>query len=130
MADLRDFKVDTDGDLVIDSGRISTVTGLEEVGQNVRTILSTEIGDSFLAETLGTNYENILGKDFNAQFAQQDIADAITDQEARVTSVDDVIFSLDSETRQLTVTLSLQVDLTQSGVSDDYEMEVDMDALE
>ncbi|CAJ1226682.1 DUF2634 domain-containing protein [Lactiplantibacillus xiangfangensis] len=128
MANLRDFKVDDNGDLVIDGGEIATVDGYDEVAQNVRTILSTELGTSFLAEELGTNYESIMGKDFNEQFAEQDIEDAITEQEVRVTSVDDVTFYLDPETRNLSVTLNLQVDLNQSGESKDYEMEVDMDA--
>lgn len=130
MADLRDLKIDENGDLVIgDNGDIATVSGYDEVAQNVWTILNTQLGDSDLAEELGTNFENLFDKDFNEQFAQQDISDAITEQEPRVTSVDDIDFELDSETRVLTVSLSLQVDLTETGDADEYDMEVDLNAL-
>lgn len=128
MANLRDIKIDDTGDVVIGGGRLSQVDSYDEVGQNVRTIISTELGSAFLAEELGTSYENLLGMDFNAQFAQQDIANAITEQEERVTSVDDVAFNLDPGTRALSVKLKLQVDLTASGESEDYELEVNTDA--
>lgn len=104
------------------------VDSYDEVAQNVRTIIGTELGTAYLAEELGVSFENLMGKDFNEHFAQQDIMDAVTDQEQRVTSVDEVTFNLDPETRKLTVTLKLQVDLTLSGDTDEYEMEVNVDA--
>lgn len=128
MANLRDFKTDDNGDLVIAGGRIQMVDSYNEVAQNVRTIIGTEVGTAYLAEELGVSFENLMGKDFNEHFAQQDIMDAVTDQEERVTSVDEVTFNLGTETRQLTVTLKLQVDLTQSGDTDEYEMEVNVNA--
>lgn len=128
MANLRDFKVDDNGDLVIAGGHVQMVDSYDEVAQNVQTIIGTELGTAYSAEELGVSFENLMGKDFNEHFAQQDIMDAVTDQEQRVTSVDEVTFNLDPETRKLTVTLKLQVDLTLSGDTDEYEMEVNVDA--
>lgn len=128
MANLRDFKLDDNGDIVIENGQLAMVSGYDEVAQNVNTIIATEYGASSIVDEVGMSYENIWGKDFNEDFAQQDIEEAILDQEPRVTSVDDVAFSLDAKTRMLTITLSLIVDLTQSGNEETLDVEVGVDA--
>lgn len=121
MADLRDMKQNASGDLVINDGKMETVSGQEELAQCIRTIISNQLGDAPLAPELGMDYENLLGEDFNEAFAQSDFEDAILDQEPRVVAITDTEFSLDHKTRILSITLTMTVDMNQTENEDNYE---------
>lgn len=102
-----DLAIDNNADLVFDTD-VGTVTGVEEVKQNVALTLRTRMGEFFADAQMGLDWDYVIGKDYNEQYAAAAITDAIQ-EDPRVTSVGSITLQKDSE-RRLNVYVSFTVD--------------------
>lgn len=102
----RDFKLDANGDVVID-GDIQTISDNNELAQRIVTTLRTRL-DEFEPEDspMGLTRENALGKAYNEDYLREDITDAISDQVDPSINVNQITFERDQALRTLTVTLN------------------------
>lgn len=95
------------GDLVFnESGELEMVSDDDEIAQNLEMILSTQLGEFQLDETIGLDRSNILTKQFDEKQAHYDIVEALM-QEDRVQEVRDVTFIPDKENRIMTVNVTV-----------------------
>lgn len=90
------------GDLCFENGELQMVDGDAELAQSVEMILKTSMGEFDLDEHVGLDRSNILRKQFDQEEAQYDIINAIS-QEERIASVESVSFSINKESRNLSV---------------------------
>lgn len=88
---MKDFKLE-DGDIQIEHSDISYITEEEELAQSIRSILGINIKEFLMEPSVGLDRENMIGKNFNADYLKQDISRAIKDQEPRIVSVDEIVF--------------------------------------
>ncbi|GGC97949.1 DUF2634 domain-containing protein [Enterococcus wangshanyuanii] len=86
---MKDLVLSSSGDVLFESD-LQLVDGEDELAQSVLLILSIRLGEFFLEDELGLSHENMLAKNFNEEYLSQDIVWAITDQEPRVASVNEV----------------------------------------
>lgn len=98
---MKAFKVDKNGDLIIENGDFVVIDGRDELVQSIDRILTTNIGEWFLSMGFGLDYQAIQGKGKNKESVKLAIKEAIY-QDERVAEVDikDVIIGTD---RHLTV---------------------------
>ncbi|MCY9197368.1 DUF2634 domain-containing protein [Bacillus atrophaeus] len=90
------------GDLCFENGELQMVEGDAELAQSVEMILKTSMGEFELDEHVGLDRSSILRKQFDQEEAQYDIIDAIS-QEERIASVESLSFSINKESRNLSV---------------------------
>ncbi|WP_143463338.1 GPW/gp25 family protein [Levilactobacillus enshiensis] len=100
----RDFELNSNGDVVIADGDISTVSASDEMNQRIRTTLQTRL-DEFEPEDgpMGLTRENALGKAYNEDFLREDIEDVITEQVDERIDIREINFDKDEALRTLTV---------------------------
>lgn len=84
---MKTFKLDDNGDLVIENGNLVMVEGKEELRQSIERILSTNINEWFLNANFGLDYEAIQGKGKSKESIKLAIAEAIY-QDSRIVEVD------------------------------------------
>lgn len=101
---MKDFKLDSNGDVVFLNGELLLTDEKEDIAQSIRILLQSREGEFVLEESMGLAYENIFDKNPNFDYIEQDITEAI-EQDDRVSSVDKVDFDFDSATRLLKVTI-------------------------
>lgn len=104
---MRDLALDSGADLVF-NGDIVITTDIEEIKQNVALTLRTRMGEFFASAQMGLDWEYVIGKDFNDQYAAAAITDAVQ-EDPRVVSVESVTLQRESG-RQLTVSINFTVD--------------------
>lgn len=102
-----DLAIDNNADLVFD-GDIDIATDIDEIRQNIALTLRTRMGEFFADAQMGLDWDYVIGKDFNAQYAAAAITDAIQ-EDPRVTSIGSIDLQRDSE-RRLIVNVSFTVD--------------------
>jgi len=119
---MRGLKISDSGDLIFNGNELVMTDEASDIQQSVRIILQTRLEEFFFDENLGLERDNMLGKDFNLEFLEQDISLAILEQEDRIGSVDDIRFE------QSNRCLCVQILLTRKGESDQLESEVFLNA--
>lgn len=62
MDAIKGFRLDENGDVLIENGEIGMVHGAELTQQTIKSVLGTQKGEWFLNLDEGINYQNILGK--------------------------------------------------------------------
>ncbi|MED4933986.1 DUF2634 domain-containing protein [Heyndrickxia coagulans] len=95
------------GDLVFDeNGELEMVSDDDEIVQNLEMILSTQLGEFHLDETIGLDRSNILTKQFDEEQAHYDIVEALM-QEDRVAEVREIIFTPNKKNRRMSVDVTV-----------------------
>lgn len=103
---MRDFEIDSNKDIVIDSRDVRTISDSDEVAQRVLTTLRTRLMEFEPAVTLGLSQNNLYGKYSNVDFAKQDIQDAIEEQVADVENIEKIKMEPDYATREMNVEIT------------------------
>ncbi|AWP46354.1 hypothetical protein CCS05_05210 [Levilactobacillus brevis] len=107
---MRDFKLDKNGDVIIDDGDIAMISDNEEISQRIATTLRTRLNEfEPVDEPMGLTRENALGKAFNEDFLREDIEDAITSQVDERISVQEINFDENEATRSLAVDIKYTI---------------------
>lgn len=107
---MRDFKLDKNGDVIIDDGDIAMISDNEEISQRIATTLRTRLNEFEPEEdSWGLTRENALGKAFNEDFLREDIEDAITSQVDERISVQEINFDENEATRSLAVDIKYTI---------------------
>lgn len=100
-----------DNDIAFDNqGNLMTVEGKAEEAQSIERLLTTRVKEFFLNPAMGFDYAVIQDKNPDYNAIRLALIDCIT-QDRRVISVTDILFALDSETRQLSVSFKFKTDL-------------------
>lgn len=103
---MRDFEIDSNKDIVIDSRDVRTISDSDEIAQRVLTTLRTRLMEFEPAVTLGLSQNNLYGKYSNVDFAKQDIQDAIEEQVADVANIEKIKMEPDYATREMNVEIT------------------------
>lgn len=101
------WKFDETGDLVFSDNRLQTVEGDDELLQNVRHTIRTNLGEYFLNPAFGFDRYEALGEKYDANRIKDAIYAAVLSV-PRVTAVNDVYSYYNSENRKLLITFSFQ----------------------
>lgn len=122
---MRDFKLDKNGDVIIDDGDIAMISGNEEISQRIATTLRTRLNEfEPVDEPMGLTRENALGKGYNQDFLQEDIEDAISTQVDENIDVQEINFTKSDADRSLSVEVKYMlpngdVETVQTNLGDD-----------
>lgn len=101
---MRDFKLNKNGDVIIDDGDIAMISDNEEISQRIATTLRTRLNEfEPVDEPMGLTRENALGKGYNQDFLQEDIEDAISTQVDENIDVQEINFTKSDADRSLSV---------------------------
>lgn len=122
---MRDFKLDKNGDVIIDDGDIAMISDNEEISQRIATTLRTRLNEfEPVDEPMGLTRENALGKGYNQDFLQEDIEDAISTQVDENIDVQEINFTKSDADRGLSVEVKYMlpngdVETVQTNLGDD-----------
>lgn len=122
---MRDFKLDKNGDVIIDDGDIAMISDNEEISQRIATTLRTRLNEfEPVDEPMGLTRENALGKGYNQDFLQEDIEDAIRTQVDENIDVQEINFTKSDADRSLSVEVKYMlpngdVETVQTNLGDD-----------
>lgn len=122
---MRDFKLDKNGDVIIDDGDIAMISDNEEISQRIATTLRTRLNEfEPVDEPMGLTRENALGKGYNQDFLQEDIEDAISTQVDKNIDVQEINFTKSDADRSLSVEVKYMlpngdVETVQTNLGDD-----------
>lgn len=122
---MRDFKLDKNGDVIIDDGDIAMISDNEEISQRIATTLRTRLNEfEPVDEPMGLIRENALGKGYNQDFLQEDIEDAIGTQVDENIDVQEINFTKSDADRSLSVEVKYMlpngdVETVQTNLGDD-----------
>lgn len=122
---MRDFKLDKNGDVIIDDGDIAMISDNEEISQRIATTLRTRLNEfEPVDEPMGLTRENALGKGYNQDFLQEDIEDAISTQVDENIDVQEINFTKSDADRSLSVEVKYMlpngdVETAQTNLGDD-----------
>lgn len=93
------------GDLSFSNGELTMIDGLDEIAQSLSIIIQTRLGEFYLDETVGTNWDALLTKGFDENAAHDAIVEALMEDD-RVEQVTDIEFSISG--RILSVAATIQ----------------------
>ncbi|ATU69472.1 DUF2634 domain-containing protein [Levilactobacillus brevis] len=122
---MRDFKLDKNGDVIIDDGDIAMISDNEEISQRIATTLRTRLNEfEPVDEPMGLTRENALGKGYNQDFLQEDIEDAVSTQVDENIDVQEINFTKSDADRSLSVEVKYMlpngdVETVQTNLGDD-----------
>lgn len=89
---MKDLKVTDSGDIDFLVDDLSVVSDETDLRQSILMILSTRLGEFFLDDQLGLNWDNLFGKNYNPEYLETDISDALVEQESRIRQVVSIEF--------------------------------------
>lgn len=111
-----DFKLDDKGDIVIEDNEIVTVSDQEVTCQKIRQLLKTNLGEWWLNEKEGINFQEILQKNPNFQQIKDHVRSVLAQVDSTL-ELTDFSHSLDSN-RVLHINFTAKnIDETQVDVS-------------
>lgn len=97
---MKGFKLDENGDIVIENGKIVMVDGNELLSQTVTTTLSTNKKEWFLNEDEGIDFDNILTKKPDFDLIRAEIEDGLSQVDSSLT-LETFNYDFDKERRKL-----------------------------
>lgn len=105
---MRDFKLDENGDVMLDGNDVVTTSDDDEIIQRIIVTLQTRLGEFEPETETGLEDENIFGKHVKSEYLEQDIRDALTDQVPEVVEINSIEIGNPDENRDLSIKLSLK----------------------
>lgn len=135
---MQGFKLDSNGDVLIESGKISMTSGTDLTAQTLQTVAGTNKGEWFLNEDEGIDFDSVIGKGITEDMQRAEMSDACkqVDENLQLTEFHR---ELDKKTRAATlyftaVNQSGETISVERGYSNDitteYEVVDSMDRLE
>ena len=99
------FKIDDNGDVVIENEKIQIVSDTNLIAQTVRQVLKTNLGEWWLNESEGIDFKALLAKQPNEEQIQDNILLGLrqVDESFRIES-----FSCDRQERNLIINFSAE----------------------
>lgn len=106
---MKSFALDANGDLLIENNEISMVVGDSLTQQNVWTVLRTNLKEWFFDWEQGVDFNNLLGKETNADLVRHEIERALAqvDETFRITEYS---YSADRTERRARVIFKARTD--------------------
>lgn len=108
---MKGFAMDENGDLLIENGVISIVTGDELLRQKVWTVLHTNLEEWFFDWEQGIDFDNLIGKGVGEELARYEIERGLA-QVDETFAVTEFGYIADNVARKATITFKAQ---TESG---------------
>lgn len=99
------FKLDQNGDVLIENNQIQMINGDELIRQTARSIISTNKGEWFLNEDEGIIFDNILGKFVDEDVIKSEIEEGLSQIDSSF-SITEFSYEFDSDKRKLKVSFS------------------------
>lgn len=103
MLKIKGFKLDKDGDIVIENGLISMVDGNELLRQTVETVLGTNNGEWWLNKNEGINFNNIIVKNPDFDVIRNEIVNGLHQVDSSFV-LNDFTYDFDKNKRTLSIT--------------------------
>ena len=113
------FALDDNGDLLIENNTISVVVGDSLLQQKVKTVLQTNLEEWFFDWEQGIDFDNILGKNTNADLVRYEIERGLAQVDSTF-EITDFSYEFDRAARKATVTFRAR---TESGEEAGGEVE-------
>ena len=73
---MQGFKLDSNGDVLIESGKISMTSGTDLTAQTLQTVAGTNKGEWFLNEDEGIDFDSVIGKGITEDMQRAEMSDA------------------------------------------------------
>ena len=108
---MKGFALDEHGDVLIENNEISIVVGDSLLQQKVWTVLRTNLREWFFDWEQGVDFNNLLGKDTNADLVRFEIARGLAQVDSTF-EITEFAYDADRSTRKAKVTFKAQ---TESG---------------
>lgn len=135
---MQGFKLDSNGDVLIESGKITMTSGTDLTAQTLQTVAGTNKGEWFLNEDEGIDFDSVIGKGITEDMQRAEMSDACkqVDENLQLTEFHR---ELDKKTRAATLYFTA---VNQSGeeirvergysndITTEYEVVESMDRLE
>ncbi|EJW20017.1 DUF2634 domain-containing protein [Paenibacillus alvei] len=102
---MNNFKLDETGDIVIVNDDMQMVSGKDEVVQQVRIVLGTNLNEWFLDPEAGTDYDVLLQKQPNEEAIRAAVYAAL-EQVEQIQKVDNIEIRFDRANRMLYISFS------------------------
>ena len=104
---MQGFALDEKGDVVIENGVISIVTGDDLLKQKVWTVLRTNLKEWFFDWDQGIDFGNLLGKGVGEELARYEVERGLAQVDSTFT-ITEFAYSADMAARRATVTFKAQ----------------------
>lgn len=101
------FELDDKGDVVIENNQINLITGAELIQQKVWTVLQTNLGEWFLDWEQGVDFDNLLGKNTNAELVRYEIERGLAQVDSTF-AITDFSYNADRAIRKAIVSFKAQ----------------------
>ena len=101
------FELDDKGDVVIENNEISLVSGAELIQQKVWTVLQTNLGEWFLDWEQGVDFDNLLGKNTNAELVRFEVERGLAQVDSTF-AITEFAYEADDISRTAKVTFKAQ----------------------
>lgn len=135
---MQGFKLDSNGDVMLENGKISMISGTDLTAQTLQTVAGTNKGEWFLNEDEGIDFDSVIGKGITEDMQRAEIIDACgqVDQNLQLTE-----FSSETDKKTRAAILAFTA-VNQSGeeirverdysndIATEYEVVDSMDRLE
>lgn len=135
---MQGFKLDSNGDVMLENGKISIVSGTDLMAQTLKTVIGTNKGEWFMNDDEGIDFDSVIGKGITEDMQRAEIIDACgqVDQNLQLTE-----FSSETDKKTRAAILAFTA-VNQSGeeirverdysndIATEYEVVDSMDRLE
>lgn len=135
---MQGFKLDSNGDIMLENGKISIVSGTDLMAQTLKTVIGTNKGEWFMNDDEGIDFDSVIGKGITEDMQRAEIIDACgqVDQNLQLTE-----FSSETDKKTRAAILAFTA-VNQSGeeirverdysndIATEYEVVDSMDRLE
>lgn len=73
---MQGFKLDSNGDVMLENGKISIVSGTDLMAQTLKTVIGTNKGEWFMNDDEGIDFDSVIGKGITEDMQRAEIIDA------------------------------------------------------
>ena len=73
---MQGFKLDSNGDVMLENGKISIVSGTDLTVQTLKTVIGTNKGEWFMNDDEGIDFDSVIGKGITEDMQRAEIIDA------------------------------------------------------
>jgi len=104
---MKGFALDENGDVLIENGAISIVTGDNLLQQKVLTVLRTNLQEWFFDWDQGVDFDNLLGKGTSEELARYEVERGLAQVDSTFT-ITEFTYAVDKAARKASVTFKAQ----------------------
>ena len=112
---MKGFKLDQNGDVVINDNQIQTVSDIELIAQTIKQVINTNLGEWFGDEEEGIDYSVILTKNPNYELIKDTINTAVRQvSESHSIDIETDNFTFNVDGRNLTINFTITLNSKES----------------